>query len=117
MGMKARKRGGGRCTVCGILGGHEYAAQKYGWPEDDTHLPRAALSLDLVRNLRPSGSRRLQLMQCPQCDAHFLYRSDYEFLVNGSEDEEFLSRLSPKQVKLWQKAEPDVRSSWPPNPQ
>jgi hypothetical protein len=32
------------------------------------------------------------------CGTYYLYRSDYEYLVNGSEDEEILTRLSPDQA-------------------
>ena len=82
------------CTLCGGLLNEEYGFQKYGWPEDDTYLPGAAGKLELVRDLRPGSSRALQLRRCPQCGTYYLYRTDYEYLVNGSEDEEFLTRLS-----------------------
>ena len=82
------------CRICSRLLDEHYAFQKYGWPEDDTHLPDAASHLRVVRDFRPYDSRKLQLWQCPECGAYYLYRTDYEFLAGGSEDEEFLTRLT-----------------------
>jgi len=82
------------CAACGDLAAEEHAYQKYGRDEDNSYLPAAAAALELVRDLRPYGSRKLQLWQCPECGAYFLYRSDYEYLANGSEDEEWLTRLT-----------------------
>ncbi|MBP6469683.1 MAG: hypothetical protein KBE23_07245 [Chloroflexi bacterium] len=87
-----------QCRICSGLSNEEYASQKYGWEQDNTYLPAAAGSLILVRDFQPYGSRKLQLEQCPECSAYYLYRSDYEYLVNGSEDEEFLTRLSGEQA-------------------
>lgn len=86
------------CTICSELADQEYAVQKWGWEEEDTHLPAAAGRLVLVHDIQPYGSRELQLQQCPECGCYYLYRSDYEYLVNGSEDEEFLTRLSAEQA-------------------
>lgn len=72
--------------------------QKYGWPQDDTHLPPAVGQLTVVRDFRPYDSRKLQLWQCPACGTYYLYKTDYEFLVGGSEDEEFLTRLTVEQA-------------------
>jgi len=87
------------CTICAALSEHEYAVQKYGWPENDTYLPSAAARLILVRDLKPSSSRKLQLQQCPECDTYYLYKTDYEYLAGGSEDEESLTRLTAEEVK------------------
>ena len=86
------------CEICSNLKEEEYAFQKYDWDQGNTCLPAAASRLSLVRDLRPSSSRKLQLQQCPLCGTYYLYRTDYEYLVNGSEDEEFLTRLSPAQA-------------------
>lgn len=82
------------CSICSSLASEEMAFQKYGWEEDNTYLPAAANQLTLVRDFKPYSSRKLQLQQCPECGTFYLYRSDYEYLVNGSEDEEYLTRLS-----------------------
>ena len=82
------------CSICSSLANYESAYQKYCHAEDDTYLPAAANSLQVVRDFKPHSSRKLQLQQCPQCATYYLYRTDYEFLVNGSEDEEELTRLT-----------------------
>jgi len=90
------------CPVCSSLSDHEYAMQKYGWEQDNTYLPAAAHQLKVVRDLRPNDtSRALQLRQCPACATYYLYHSDYEYLVNGSEDEEMLDRLSAEQARAY----------------
>lgn len=86
------------CPTCFTLLDEHYAMQKYGWPQDDTHLPAAAGQLKVVKDFRPYDSRKLQLWQCPTCGTYYLYTTDYEFLVNGSEDEEFLTRLTEAQA-------------------
>lgn len=80
------------CVVCSELGDREHAAQKYG-SEDNTHLPAAFLQLLDVFDFQPYGSRKRILKKCPGCGALFLYESDYVYLVNGSEDDEYLARL------------------------
>lgn len=82
------------CTTCGGLRASESAAQKYGWAADDTHLPAAAGQLALVRDLRPGSARQKLLQRCPACGTYYLYETDYEYLVNGSEDEQTLTRLT-----------------------
>lgn len=72
--------------------------QKYGWPDDDTSLPDAAGKLETIRDLAPGGSRSKLLKRCPQCGTCYLYQTDYEFLAGGSEDEQFLTRLTPEQA-------------------
>jgi len=87
-----------QCGICSSLADQEYAFQKYGAEEYDTHLPAAAHALKVVRDYHPNDSRKLQIRQCPGCGTYYLYRTDYEYLVNGSEDEEFLTRLTEGQA-------------------
>jgi hypothetical protein len=82
------------CSICAHLAAEESAMQKYGWEKDNTYLPSEANTLTVVKDFKQHSSRKLQLKQCPQCNTYYLYRTDYEFLVNGSEDEEYLTRLS-----------------------
>lgn len=89
---------GKQCNICSGLSEQEYAYQKYGWEQDNSYLPVAASFLIIVRDFQPYSSRKLQLRQCPECGVYYLYRSDYEYLVNGSEDEEFLTRLNEEQA-------------------
>jgi hypothetical protein len=86
------------CLLCSSLKDEEYAFQKFGAEENDTHLPTAAGSLVLVKDVGSRGSRELQLWQCPACGTYYRYRTDYEYLVNGTEDEQFLTRLTPEQA-------------------
>lgn len=76
----------------------EWASQKYGWEDDDTTLPIACKELIVIRDLKPNSSRSLQLWQCPTCNTYYCYESDYEYLVNGSEDEQSLKRLKPQEA-------------------
>ena len=89
------------CSICSRLAAYESAYQKYGHAEDNTYLPAAAGSLQIVKDFKPYGSRKLQLQQCPQCATYYLYRTDYEFLVNGSEDEEELTRLTDETAAMY----------------
>lgn len=82
------------CTTCSSLSGEEFALQKYGWEQNNIYPPPAASRLSVVRDFRPGDSRLLQLLQCPECATYYLYRTDYTFLVGGSEDEEYLTRLT-----------------------
>ena len=86
------------CTICSTLADQEFASQKFGWEENDTYLPAAALKLNAVRKLRPFDSRELELQQCPECGTCYLLKTDYEYLVNGSEDWQSLIRLNPAEA-------------------
>jgi len=89
------------CGICSQIKDFEVAMQKYGWPENDTSLPAAAASLVQIRQLVPFDSRTLDLWRCPQCGAYYLYKTDYEYLVNGTEDEQSLTRLTPEQAAFY----------------
>jgi hypothetical protein len=89
------------CTVCAELRTDEWASQKYGWEENDTSLPAAAGRLVVVRDFKPHSSRLQQLRQCPECGTYYLYETDYEYLVNGSEDEQHLHRLTPAEAAAY----------------
>lgn len=88
--------GSSRVTECGICSGLsdiEHAEQKFGG-EHNTHLPTEASMLLDVFDFAPFSSRKRILRRCPSCGTYFLYQSDYVYLVNGSEDDEYLRRLS-----------------------
>jgi len=86
------------CGICGELSDEEWARQKWGWPENNTFLPAAAHHPIVVRDFDPYASRKRQLQQCPGCGGYFLYQTDYEYLANGSEDEEHLTRLTDEEA-------------------
>ncbi|GAB4533592.1 MAG: hypothetical protein Fur0018_23030 [Anaerolineales bacterium] len=83
-----------RCSLCSQLADQEYALQKGGYEDEAAYLPAASNNLELVKDFKPGSSRALQLKRCRQCGTYYLYTSDYEFLVNGTEDEDFLKRLT-----------------------
>lgn len=81
------------CGTCSGLSEREHAEQKFG-SDSNTYLPAAFSRLSDVFDYEPCSSRKRILKQCPECGAFFLYRTDYVYLVNGSEDDEYLMRLS-----------------------
>lgn len=86
------------CSICSKLDDKEYAMQKYGW-DDNTSLPEAANRLVVIFDFKPGSDRKKILEQCNECGTFYLYETDYEYLVNGSEDEESLTRLSGKEAE------------------
>jgi len=55
----------------------------------------------VIYNGNTFGSRLRQLRQCPLCKTIYLYTTDYEYLVNGSEDEQTLTRLAPAEAEKY----------------
>lgn len=94
-----------KCGICSQLKDEEYSFYKGGQSEGNTSLPAAANKLKLIKDLSHPGSRLIQLKQCPECKTYYLYRTDYEFLVNGTEDEEFLTRLTDAEAEKYLKQE------------
>jgi len=93
------KKGEVSCRICIQLKEKEYSFKKYGWDEGSNDLPAAAGELVTVKDLKPGSGRASMLKQCPECKTYYLYETDYEYLVNGTEDEEFLNRLTDEQLK------------------
>lgn len=81
-----------KCANCSKLADKEYAMQKYA-SDNNTWLPAAAAGLSEIHDFAPGSSRKRILKKCLECGTHYLYRTDYEYVMNGSEDEEFLERL------------------------
>jgi hypothetical protein len=87
------------CGICSRLAAYQRGFQKVGREEEDTFLPVVADGLEVARDLRPGGGNRLlQLKRCPECGTYYLYRTDYEFLYGGSEDEQELTRLTREEA-------------------
>lgn len=82
------------CEICTQLTDEERGYQKFGWPENDVDLPEAVGRLEVVRELAEGGTRERTLLRCPLCGTRYLYTTDYEYLVNGTEDEQTLRRLT-----------------------
>lgn len=98
------------CSLCSSLNDYERGFQKSG---EGTFLPQLAEKLIILYDLNPHSfdlggnpplqipsSRLMQLRQCPQCETFYLYRTDYEFLWGGSEDEQILERLTNEQALI-----------------
>lgn len=92
-----------QCTLCGALADRERACSRTGEPlTEDAGLPPAAMNLVVIHDSRDpmQGKDRLrQLKQCPQCQTHYWFSTDYEFEIGGYDTEESLLRLRPEQVQ------------------
>ena len=86
------------CTLCSTIGDREESFYKAGVLESEAGISRALDDLVVVKDTT-YGSRINQIRQCPRCETYYRYWTDYEFLTNGSEDEEFLVRLYPDEVR------------------
>jgi hypothetical protein len=87
------------CEICGKLGVVETSYAKYGWPEDDRPLPPQAGRLVPAEPTAGSDAERDHVRRCPLCGTYYHYRWSYEYLVNGSEDEEELRRITPEEAQ------------------
>ena len=83
------------CPVCSVLADREEGRRKFGWPEHDVDLPDAVRSLVVEKDFRPGDERQRKLLRCPRCGTFCLFETDYEYLTNGTEDEQCLTRLPP----------------------
>lgn len=86
------------CEICSKLGDYEYAIQVGGRESEDTYLPLESDRLISVKNLQGPGGSTAYLKQCPICSTYYTYKSTYEYIVYGSEDEQFLTRLSDEEA-------------------
>lgn len=89
------------CSICTQLSDYHHGFQKGGHEDEDVFLPSAAGSLKDIRELEPVNCRHMVLEQCPECGTCYLYQSDYEFLVSGTEDEQTLSRLTDEEARRY----------------
>ena len=88
------------CSICSQLADKAYASQKEGWEKENTYLPKASKKLVVIKAYNKSYSSRLrQLKQCPECQTYYYLRTEYEFLIGGSENEQYLNRLTEEGVQ------------------
>lgn len=87
------------CEICSHLAEVETAFYKYGWDEMTRSLPAEAGRLIELKDA-PDYKENDHLEQCPICKVYYRYRFTYEYLVNGSEDETTLTRLTPADVRM-----------------
>lgn len=82
------------CSICSQLNDHQTAMQKAGREPESTELPLAAGKLTVLGELKPGRTRSPELNQCSECGRFYLYQVGYEYLADGSEDTQTLTRLS-----------------------
>jgi hypothetical protein len=87
------------CEICSTLDEVETSFSKYGWDDMDRPLPPAAARLESLKALETYDAERHHIKRCPVCGIFYQYHLTYEYLVNGSEDEEELIRLTPAQAR------------------
>ena len=78
------------CSICAEIPSYARAFQKGGQEQDDTYLPAQSAQLEFIEEIKSS----VYLRQCPECKTLYLYKTYYDFLVSGSEDEQILIRLA-----------------------
>jgi len=88
------------CEVCRALRPVETSLYKHGREEYDTPLPPAARRLVEVRVAGREDEPRSP-RSCPLCGTLYSYETRYEYLANGSEDEEELRRLTDAEARAW----------------
>lgn len=79
------------CPICTQLKEYEYSFSK---SDDLNALPGPAYQLKRIKELVPEWNGSHWLEQCPHCGTYYTYKTVYEYLVSGSEDEEMLTRLT-----------------------
>lgn len=93
------------CPICSSLKDVETSFYKFEAPQYDTPLPAAAAQLVGVQDLSLPDAENHHVRRCPNCGALYRYDVSYEYHVNGSEDEEQLTRLSPQEVAAYVRAQ------------
>ncbi len=88
------------CEICRELKPVETSLTKHGWEENDRLLPAAYRRLVEVRVAGREDEPRSP-RYCPLCGTFYSYESRYEYLANGSEDEEELRRLTGEDARAW----------------
>ncbi len=88
------------CEICRGLKPVQTSLYKHGRDEYDTPLPASARRLqEVVVEGRENESRSPRF--CRFCGTFYSYETRYEYLANGSEDEEELRRLTDAEARAW----------------
>lgn len=82
------------CAICSKLKNEERSFYKYAAPQYDNPLPAASQLLKPIPGVRGELSDNHQIRVCPNCGQLYQYQVSYDYHVNGSEDEELLTRLT-----------------------
>ena len=87
------------CPICSQLDEVVASYYKYGWDDQTVPLPPAAGLLGPTEDVAPNSAQAQQVKRCPHCGTYYAVEESYEYLVNGSEDETKLTRLTPDQAR------------------
>ena len=89
-----------KCSICSQLKKSDYIFNKGGWDEVQ-RFPAAFDKLKKIKQLNDKTytSRPHSILQCPECSKYYYHRVDYEYDVGGTEDEEYLYKISIKEAK------------------
>lgn len=88
------------CEICRDLRPVETSLYKFGWEENDRPLPVVSRRLVPVE-WAVAGDENRAPKRCPLCGTVYSYETRYEYLANGSEDEEELRRLTDAEARAW----------------
>lgn len=88
-----------RCAICRTLQDVETSFSKWGWDDLARPLPIEASRLVPVEDTPACDQERHHVLRCPICGTFYQCDQSYEYLVNGSEDAEVLTRLTPAQAR------------------
>lgn len=91
------------CAICARLKNEERSFYKYDAPQYDNPLPGASQLLKPVPGVRGDRDDKDQIRVCPDCGQLYRYQASYEYHVNGSEDEELLTRLMEEETEEFNK--------------
>lgn len=87
------------CSICSQLDDIETSFYKYGWDDMDIPLPPVASRLVILNDPSEPDPQNRHTRRCPECGTFYRYQQSYEYIVNGSEDEEVLTRLTPAEAR------------------
>ncbi len=87
------------CRICKNLKDVETSFIKFGWDDHNIYLPDAAKELIPAEDTRAPGKDKHHIRRCPLCGRLYKYDLSYDYYVNGSEDEETLTRLTPDEMR------------------
>jgi hypothetical protein len=91
------------CPLCSQLKEVETSFYKYAAPNYDRPLPLAASRLTVLLAGEGEEQDKHHIRRCPLCATLYDYVMSYEYLCNGSEDEETLRRLTNDEAEGWRK--------------
>ena len=102
-----------KCTICNSLPDQSYEFWKGGELESGgIGYNETFLEIVGAPTFTDSTSyRHWCIKRCPQCNTCYHWDFDYEYLVNGTEDEITLRRLKNKEVPQWLKKVDEVINS------